>query len=131
MATARVFMTGRSQAVRLPKEYRFACDEVEISKQGDALVLRPVKRSAWVNLMAAMEELNLLQKSTTPADIFIVLFDNSLLATTTLLFGCRTLLTSLFVSFRCCDHCLLIGKFWILLLPRQIHFSYMVIPQAH
>ena len=55
MATARVFMTGRSQAVRLPKEYRFACDEVEISRQGDAIVLRPVKSSAWVNLLEAME----------------------------------------------------------------------------
>lgn len=55
MATARVFMSGRSQAVRLPKEFRFACDEVEISREGDALVLRPVKRGAWVNLLAATE----------------------------------------------------------------------------
>jgi virulence-associated protein VagC len=26
--TAKIFMTGRSQAVRIPKEYRFDCDEV-------------------------------------------------------------------------------------------------------
>lgn len=53
MATAKVFMSGRSQAVRLPKEYRFSCDEVEISKEGDAIVLRPTRGRAWVNLLAA------------------------------------------------------------------------------
>jgi antitoxin VapB len=55
MATALVFMSGRSQAVRLPKEFRFACDEGEISREGDALVLRPIQRGAWVNLLAATE----------------------------------------------------------------------------
>lgn len=53
MATAKVFMSGRSQAVRLPKEYRFNCDEVEISREGDALVLRPKEARAWANLLAA------------------------------------------------------------------------------
>ena len=55
MATAKVFMSGRSQAVRLPREYRFSCDEVEISKDGDALVLRPTHPRAWANLQAATE----------------------------------------------------------------------------
>ena len=42
MASAKVFMTGRSQAVRLPKAYRFDSDEVLIERQPDgALVLRP------------------------------------------------------------------------------------------
>ena len=42
MDTAKVFMTGRSQAVRLPKAYRFETDEVLIEKQPDgAIVLRP------------------------------------------------------------------------------------------
>lgn len=42
MASAKVFMTGRSQAVRLPKAYRFDVDEVLIEQQpGGALLLRP------------------------------------------------------------------------------------------
>ena len=42
MDTAKVFMTGRSQAVRLPKAYRFETDEVLIERQPDgAIVLRP------------------------------------------------------------------------------------------
>jgi antitoxin VapB len=40
-AIAKVFMSGSSQAVRLPKEFRFDCTEVFIEKQGDALILRP------------------------------------------------------------------------------------------
>ena len=42
---AKVFRTGGSQAVRLPAEYRFAGDEVQIEKIGNAVVLRPLKRS--------------------------------------------------------------------------------------
>ena len=42
MDSAKVFMTGRSQAVRLPKAYRFDTDEVLIEKQADgAVLLRP------------------------------------------------------------------------------------------
>jgi antitoxin VapB len=42
MDTAKVFMTGRSQAVRLPKAYRFETGEVLIEKRPDgAVVLRP------------------------------------------------------------------------------------------
>jgi antitoxin VapB len=40
MATAKVFQAGNSQAVRLPKEFRFKSSEVEISRQGDAVILR-------------------------------------------------------------------------------------------
>jgi len=43
--TAKVFMTGRSQAVRLPKEYRFDCDEVLIERDGKRLILTPRPRS--------------------------------------------------------------------------------------
>jgi len=39
--TARVFMTNRSQAVRLPKEFQFSTDEVFIRKEGDELILSP------------------------------------------------------------------------------------------
>ena len=40
MATARVFRSGNSQAVRLPKQFRFKSKEVEIFRRGDEIVLR-------------------------------------------------------------------------------------------
>ena len=42
--TANVFMTNRSQAVRLPKEYQFSTDEVFIRKEGDEVILSPRPR---------------------------------------------------------------------------------------
>lgn len=39
MPTAKVFMSGNSQAVRLPKEFRIDADEVEISRRGNEIVL--------------------------------------------------------------------------------------------
>ena len=40
MATARVFKSGNSQAVRLPKQFRLRSKEVEIFRRGDDLILR-------------------------------------------------------------------------------------------
>lgn len=40
--TAKLFMTGRSQAVRLPKEFRMPGTEVRISREGDRIVLEPL-----------------------------------------------------------------------------------------
>ena len=40
MATARVFRSGNSQAVRLPKEFRVMTTELEIFRRGDEIVLR-------------------------------------------------------------------------------------------
>ena len=39
--TAKVFMTNRSQAVRLPKEYQFSTAEVFIRKEGEDVILSP------------------------------------------------------------------------------------------
>src|SRR3546814_3218272 len=39
--TAKIFQSGNSQAVRLPKEFCFDVKEVEISREGDAVILRP------------------------------------------------------------------------------------------
>ena len=44
MQTAKVFTSGRSQAVRIPKEYRFDESEVFINRVGDALILTPVNK---------------------------------------------------------------------------------------
>ena len=46
MTHARIFQSGNSQAVRLPKEFRFDVDQVEIFRRGDEVVLRPVARNA-------------------------------------------------------------------------------------
>jgi antitoxin VapB len=40
MGTARVFRSGNSQAVRLPKQFRFKSGEVEIFRRGEEIVLR-------------------------------------------------------------------------------------------
>lgn len=40
MSTAKVFRSGNSQAVRLPKQFRLKCKEVEIFRRGDEIVLR-------------------------------------------------------------------------------------------
>lgn len=40
MPTAKVFRSGNSQAVRLPKQFRFKSEEVEIFRRGDELILR-------------------------------------------------------------------------------------------
>ena len=42
--TAKVFMTNRSQAVRLPKEYQFSTAEVFIRKEGEDVILSPRPR---------------------------------------------------------------------------------------
>ncbi len=54
---AKVFRSGNSQAVRLPREFRFDVDEVEISREGDAVILRPRPDAArpWASLRAALE----------------------------------------------------------------------------
>jgi antitoxin VapB len=51
-ATAKLFMHSRSQAVRLPKEFRFEGKEVRISREGDKVILEPVDKprfdvAAW------------------------------------------------------------------------------------
>jgi antitoxin VapB len=39
---AKIFWSGRSQAVRLPKEFRFDADEVRIRRHGNTIILEPV-----------------------------------------------------------------------------------------
>jgi antitoxin VapB len=39
---AKVFWTGRSQAVRLPKEFRFTSDAVSVRREGNAVILEPI-----------------------------------------------------------------------------------------
>jgi antitoxin VapB len=56
MGTARVFRSGNSQAVRLPKQFRFKSKEVEIFRRGNEVVLREKDK----NLVRAFELLTSL-----------------------------------------------------------------------
>ncbi len=47
MPTAKIFANGRSQAVRLPKAFRFAGKEVSVRREGEAVVLEPIKGRSW------------------------------------------------------------------------------------
>lgn len=50
MSIAKVFWSGRSQAVRLPKDFRFNASEVRIRRQGNAVILEPVADGwAWLD----------------------------------------------------------------------------------
>ena len=59
MQTARIFNNGNSQAVRLPKEYRFDDDEIIIKKVGRAVLLIP-KRYSGTELEALLSEVGTL-----------------------------------------------------------------------
>ena len=47
MQTAKLFMNGHSQAVRLPKTFRFSGEQVFVKKWGDAVVLIPYSADPW------------------------------------------------------------------------------------
>ena len=55
MKTAKLFKNGESQAVRLPKEFRFQGTEVFVQKMGDAVVLLPKARS-WETLIQSLSK---------------------------------------------------------------------------
>lgn len=50
MATAKLFQHGGSQAVRLPKAFRFAGKAVGIEKRGEEVILRPMARPSFKTL---------------------------------------------------------------------------------
>jgi antitoxin VapB len=57
--TAKIFMHGRSQAVRLPKEFRLPGKEARVSKVGDKVILEPVEKppfdvKAWRTKLDAL-----------------------------------------------------------------------------
>lgn len=54
MDKAKLFMNGRSQAVRLPKEFRFEGDEVFIKKVGEAVILIP-HHAPWSTLTDSLK----------------------------------------------------------------------------
>jgi antitoxin VapB len=55
MKTAKLFKNGQSQAVRLPKEFRFEDDHVFVKKSGNVVVLIPTKNS-WDTLINSLDK---------------------------------------------------------------------------
>ena len=55
MRTAKLFKNGRSQAVRLPKEFRFEGTQVFIKKVGNMVVLIP-EQDSWQTLFDSLEQ---------------------------------------------------------------------------
>lgn len=54
METAKIFENGRSQAVRLPKKFRFHVDEVVVQQLGEAVILVP-KEFMWQTFMEGLD----------------------------------------------------------------------------
>ncbi len=54
MERAKIFQSGRSQAVRLPKEFRFNGSEVFVKRVGNAVVLLPMD-DAWDSLAQSLD----------------------------------------------------------------------------
>lgn len=55
MQTAKIFQNGRSQAIRIPKDYQFKGTEVYIQKHGDAVLLIPHEK-VWEVFMEGINE---------------------------------------------------------------------------
>ena len=53
--TAKIFKSGNSQAVRIPKEFQLEGTEVEVERRGDTLILRP-KRRSWARFLESLEQ---------------------------------------------------------------------------
>ncbi|MGB8839792.1 MAG: type II toxin-antitoxin system VapB family antitoxin [Aliidongia sp.] len=70
METAKVFWSGRSQAVRLPKDFRFDTDEVRIRRHGNAVILEPLAHDwTWLAMVIGPVDDDFAEAATTqPAE---------------------------------------------------------------
>ena len=55
---AALFRNGRNQAVRIPREFEMQGTEVLIRKEGDRLILSPLRKNRLLDLLASWEPLN-------------------------------------------------------------------------
>ena len=55
MQTAKIFINGRSQAIRLPKDFRFSGNDVFIKKFGKMVILLP-KNDPWSTLVNSLDQ---------------------------------------------------------------------------
>ncbi|HQC97821.1 MAG TPA: AbrB/MazE/SpoVT family DNA-binding domain-containing protein [Aquabacterium sp.] len=66
MATAKLFWSGRSQAVRLPEGFRFEGREVRIRRHGAAVILEPIAHDwAWLDALAGTLDADMQQAAGT------------------------------------------------------------------
>jgi antitoxin VapB len=69
MDKAKVFWSGRSQAVRLPKEFRFDSDEVRIRRHGHSIILEPIAQDwAWLDEVAGPLDKDFVDSTTEHVD---------------------------------------------------------------
>ena len=54
METAKIFKTGRSQAIRLPKRFSFSGAEVAIRKEGNNVILSPISKKSALEAFLAL-----------------------------------------------------------------------------
>lgn len=54
----RLFRNGRNQALRIPREFELEGDEAVIYKEGDRLIVEPVKKGRLLDLLATLEPLD-------------------------------------------------------------------------
>lgn len=55
---ASLFRNGRNQAVRIPREFEMEGTEVLMRKEGDCLILTPIRKNRLLDLLASWEPLN-------------------------------------------------------------------------
>lgn len=69
MDIAKVFWTGRSQAVRLPKDFRFDADTVRIRRHGNAVILEPIAEDwAWLDAITGSLDEDFVQAASEQPD---------------------------------------------------------------
>ncbi|MEY4909965.1 MAG: hypothetical protein RL260_3683 [Pseudomonadota bacterium] len=67
MDTAKLFWSGRSQAVRLPKDFRIEGSEVRIRRHGNAVILEPMTADwAWLDALASPLDADFVQAASEP-----------------------------------------------------------------
>ena len=54
----RLFRNGRNQAVRIPREFELDGDEAILTKEGDRLILEPVRKGLLLETLAGLEPIN-------------------------------------------------------------------------
>jgi antitoxin VapB len=57
MATAKVFKSGNSQAIRLPKEFRLKVAQVELVRQGDDILIRQPRKTTLIDAFKALRSM--------------------------------------------------------------------------
>lgn len=65
MDTAKIFWSGRSQAIRLPKNFRFNTEEVRIRRQGNSVILEPIANDwLWLDQVVGALDDDFIQAAT-------------------------------------------------------------------